>query len=322
MSKVSTPGQVKGAGAGRHAEAPRPKRGMAARRENRDGLLLVGPTTIIVIAIIVVPIIWNIILAFQDTSFISIANEGLFSGEFTAENFIATITGAGFWQALWNTVVYSVTTTIGSIVVGLVAALAFRAPFRGRGVLRSFMLLPYVAPVVAVAFVWQIMVNPQFGIINHYGTELLGWDQPVNFLSEEPYAMLTVIVFEIWRYFPFAFLFLTARLVALPRDVEEAALVDGVTPVQNFRHVVLPQLMSTIALLSVLRVMMTFNKFDDIYLLTGGAAGTEVAAVRVYNQLTGSFDISGAAATAVVLAVVLVVFLFFYLKLTARTEED
>lgn len=322
MSKLSTPDRTTGAESPPRAEKRRSRRGIAARRENRDGLLLVGPTTVIVIAIIVVPIIWNIILAFQDTSFISIAQNGLFSGEFTTENFIATVTGAGFWQALWNTVIYSVTTTIGSIVVGLAAALAFRSPFRGRGVLRSFMLLPYVAPVVAVAFVWQVIVNPQFGIINHYGMELFGWDQPINFLSQEPYAMVTVIIFETWRYFPFAFLFLTARLVALPRDVEEAALVDGVTPTQNFRHVVLPQLMSTIALLSVLRLMMTFNKFDDIYLLTGGAAGTEVAAVRVYNQLTGSFDISGAAATAVVLAVVLVVFLFFYLKLTARTEDN
>jgi ABC-type sugar transport system permease subunit len=133
---------------------------------------------------------------------------------------------------------------------------------------------------------------------------------------------MTVIVFEIWRYFPFAFLFLTARLLGLPKDVEEAALVDGVTPSQNFRYVVLPQIMPVIALLSVLRLIMTFNKFDDIYLLTGGGAGTEVAAVRVYNQLIGSFDIGGAAANAFVLSAVLAGSLFVYVKFFAGRGED
>ncbi|GAA4287849.1 sugar ABC transporter permease [Georgenia daeguensis] len=291
------------------------------QRENRDAWILVSPTAIIVVAVIVVPILWNVILAFQDKSFTSIAAEGIFGGELTMDNFLAVVTGAGFWRSLWTTVIYSVLSTLGSIVVGLVAALAFRSPFRGRGALRSMMLLPYVAPVVAVTFVWQVMLNPQYGVLNHYGQRFLGWDQGIDFLGRAPFALLTVIVFEIWRYFPFAFLFLTARLVALPRDIEEAALVDGVTPSQNFRHIVLPQLMSTIALLSVLRLIMTFNKFDDVYLLTGGAAGTEVAAVRVYNQLMGSFDISSAAATALVLAIVLAIFLAAYLRLSARAED-
>ncbi|UNX55685.1 sugar ABC transporter permease [Georgenia sp. TF02-10] len=300
---------------------PEPRRSSASRaQEAREGWILVGPTTIIVVALIIVPVVWNVVLAFQDKSFTSIAREGPFGGELSLQNIADVLTGAGFWSSLRTTVIYSVVSTVGSIVVGLVAALAFRNPFRGRGPMRALMLLPYVAPVVAVAFVWQVMLNPQYGILNHYGVRLLGLDQPVDFLGRAPYALATVIAFEIWRYFPFAFLFLAARLVALPRDIEEAALVDGVTPTQNFRHIVLPQLMSTIALLTVLRLIMTFNKFDDIYLLTGGAAGTEVAAVRVYNQLMGSFDISGAAATAVVLAVVLAVFLGFYLRMTNRAE--
>ena len=304
------------------ATAPRSRnRFRGQQRENRDAWILVSPTAIIVVAVIVVPILWNVILAFQDKSFTSSAAEGIFGGELTMDNFLAVVTGAGFWRSLWTTVIYSVLSTLGSIVVGLVAALCFRSPFRGRGALRSMMLLPYVAPVVAVTFVWQVMLNPQYGVLNHYGQRLLGWDQGVDFLGRAPFALLTVIVFEIWRYFPFAFLFLTARLVALPRDIEEAALVDGVTPSQNFRHMVLPQLMSTIALLSVLRLIMTFNKFDDVYLLTGGAAGTEVAAVRVYNQLMGSFDISSAAATALVLAIVLGIFLAAYLRLSARAED-
>ena len=316
---VSVTAPPRGAGLPGTQPSP-PGRRRAARRDTRDAWVLVAPTTIIIIAVIVVPVLWNAVLAFQDIGFRELADGRLF-GAFTLENFRDTLTSAGFWRSLWTTVVYSVAATIGSILVGLVAALAFRNPFRGRGALRAVMLLPYVAPVVAVTFVWEVMLNPQFGIVNYYGTRLLGWDQAIDFLGRSPYAFATVIVFEIWRYFPFAFLFLTARLAALPRDVEEAALVDGVTPLQNFRHMVLPQLMGTIALLSVLRLIMTFNKFDDVYLLTGGTAGTEVAAVRVFNQLTGNFNVGGAAATALVLAAVLAVFLYFYMRMLGRREE-
>ena len=143
------------------------------------------------------------------------------------------------------------------------------------------------------------MLNPQFGIVNVIGQNVFGWDEPIPFLSQAsgtwdvlgleipvPTALLTVIAFEGWRYFPFAFLFLMARLAAMSDEPEEAALVDGATPWQSFRFIVLPQLMPIIALLAVLRTIWTFNEFDDIFLLTGGAAGTNVASVQIYNYLT------------------------------------
>lgn len=318
MTTTLTPPPVKAA-----PSRGRPTRSITARRDNRAGLTLVLPVTIIIVAIIIVPILWNVVLAFQATDFTSIRQNGIFN-PLTLDNFTNVLTDAGFWSSLGTTVIYSVAGTAGSILLGLVAALAFRKPFRGRTLTRSVMLLPYVAPVVAVAFVWQIMLNPQFGIINGFGTHLLGWEHPVNFLGKAPNALLTVIAFEIWRYFPFAFLFITARLVALPRDVEEAATVDGATPWQNFRFIVLPQLLPVVALLSILRLIMNFNKFDDIFLLTGGGAGTEVAAVRVYDTLIGSFDIGGAAANALILSAILAVSLLIYVKFfaSAGTEES
>lgn len=292
-----------------------------ARRDNRAGIVLVGPTTIIIVAIFVIPVVWNLILAFQDSTFTSVATDGIFS-PLTLDNFTEVLTDFGFWRSLWTTIVYSVFSTGGSIALGLIAALAFRKPFRGRGVARSLMLLPYVAPVVAVAFVWQIILNPQFGIVNTIGQQVLGWDRPIDFLGREPYALITVIAFEIWRYFPFAFIFITARMVSLPKEVEEASLVDGVTPTQNFRHIVFPQLLPVISLLVVLRLILTFNKFDDVFLLTGGGAGTEVSAVRVYETLLGTFDIGAAAANAFVLSAILAVALFIYVKFFVSKEQE
>ncbi len=294
---------------------------ISARRDNRAGLAMVLPTVLIVTAVIIVPVLWNVLLAFQNSTYLTVRLNGLFN-PLTLSNFTAVLTDPGFWSSLLTTVLYSVGGTAGSILLGLVAALAFRTPFWGRGILRALMLVPYVAPVVAVTFVWQIMLNPQFGIVNALGVHVFGWTVPINFLGKAPYALLTVIGFEIWRYFPFAFLFITARLTGLPRDTEEAAVVDGATPTQSFRYIVFPQLLPVIALLSVLRLIMNFNKFDDVYLLTGGSAGTDVAAVRVFNTLVGNSDIGGAAATAFILSAILGVALMIYVRFSAAEKSD
>ncbi|MFG2167282.1 carbohydrate ABC transporter permease [Micromonospora chersina] len=312
--------------AGRSPTGERPRRPgrrplTLRRRESRAGLALVTPTLLVVVAVIGIPIVWTVVLAFQRVRLATLRRTGLF-GELTLDNIDRVLHTPGFADTLWTTVVYSAGGTVGSILVGLVAALVVRRPFRGRTIVRASMLLPYVAPVVAMTFVWQVMLDPQIGFVNDWGRRILGWDAPVPFLSQESTALWTVIAFEAWRYFPFAFLFLLARLQAVPGELEEAALVDGATPTQRFRHILLPQLMPVIALIGVLRFIMTFNKFDDVYLLTGGSAGTEVVSVRVYQFLTARTDIGAAAAQAVVLAVVLIVFVAIYLRFFSGRREE
>ncbi|MEU4832814.1 sugar ABC transporter permease [Streptosporangium sp. NPDC023615] len=314
---------------------PGPRRVLTlAQRENRAGMTFVSPTVLVVAVVVILPIAWTVLLAFQRARLVDIQGMGLLSN-WTLDNFAEVFTSPGFWTSLWTTLVYTVGSTAGSILVGLVAALALRRPFRGRALFRGSMLLPYVAPVVAVTFVWEIALSPQFGIVNEWGTRLFGWDEPLAFLStrshevsvlgwqfEVPLALLTVIAFEIWRYFPFAFLFLLARLQAVPAGLEEAATVDGATHTQRFRHILLPQLMPVIALLSVLRFIMTFNKFDDVYLLTGGGSGTDVVAVRVYDFLTARYDVGAAAAQALVLAVILAGLLGIYFTFFAKRVQE
>jgi multiple sugar transport system permease protein len=308
-------------------------RSARAREDRRVGYLLISPTFIIVTVMVVLPILWTFSLAFQRVRLLNLRSTGIF-GEYTLDNFRNVLTADGFVEALLVTLTYSVLGTAGAIGFGLLAAMALRKPFRGRGLVRSVLLLPYVAPVVAAAFVWSTMLNPQFGLVNFWGTELNLWDRPIAFLSESApvslfglvdlpisTALMTVIAFEAWRSFPFAFLFLTARLEGMPATLEEAATVDGATPLQQFRHIVLPQLMPTIAVLTVLRFIWTFNNFDDIYLLTGGAAGTQVVTVRVFNYLIARGDIGAAAALAIVLAAILAVLVVVYLKLFGRKEE-
>jgi multiple sugar transport system permease protein len=179
------------------------------------------------------------------------------------------------------------------------------------------------------------MLDPELGIINAVGADFLGWADRIPFLTQEtgtlsifgfdlgvPTALIVVILYQAWRYFPFSFLFILARLQALPGELDEAARVDGATPLQRFWRITLPQLQGVIALVTVLRFIWTFNEFDDIYLLTQGGAGTEVVSVRVFNYLTGRGDIGAAAALSLVLALLLAVLLFLYFKFfVGRVDE-
>jgi multiple sugar transport system permease protein len=310
------------------------RRTTLAQRNARSGLLLISPTLVIVVAVVLVPLAWSVLIAFQRVRLIGIGRTGLFEN-LTVANFARVFGSDTLWDTVLTTVVYTAGSTFLAIVLGVSVALALRKPFFGRGFVRAAMLIPYVAPIVAVTFVWKVLLSPEFGIVNSWGRRLFGWDDPVAFLSQArgeislfgldipvPTALLTVIVFEGWRYFPFVFLFVLARLQAIPGELEEAATIDGATPSQRFRYVVLPQLMPVLAVLVVLRTIWTFNEFDDIFLLTGGAAGTEVVSIRVYELLMVQRNVGAAAAQSVFLAGVLVVLLGFYMWLLRRRDGD
>src|SRR4051794_38610964 len=188
------------------------------QQENRARLAYISPTLIVLLVVVVLPILWTVMLAFQRIRLINLRRAGFF-GDYTLANLDLVLTSPGFWSSLWTTLVYTIGGTFLSILFGLVAALALRAPFRGRTLVRASVLLPYVAPVVSVTFVWQVLLSPQLGLVNNWGTRFLGWDRPIAFLSQREYsisvlgwhvtvplALLTVIAFEAWRYFPFAFL--------------------------------------------------------------------------------------------------------------------
>jgi multiple sugar transport system permease protein len=316
------------------APSRRRARSTRARRDSRAGLALVSPTVIVVLVMVVLPVLWALILSFQRIRLLQIRRLDLIGGEYTFRNYDLLINSSDFLEAAKNTLLYSVFGTLGAIVLGLCAALLVRQKFRGRALVRGVLLLPWVAPVVAIAFVWQVLLSPQLGFVNAVGTDVLGWEQPIPFLSQEegtisvlgisigvPTALVMVILFEAWKSFPFAFLFILARLQAVSGDIEEAARVDGATPTQVFRHIVLPQLMGVIALIAVLRFIWTFNAFDEIYLLTGGGAGTEVLATEVYTMLTARNDVGASAAVAMFMAAVLAVLLLVYLKFFGERDR-
>ncbi|GGG63476.1 hypothetical protein GCM10011415_07370 [Salipiger pallidus] len=240
--------------------------------------------------------------------------------EFTFENFAQIFNGSEFWGVLGVTLFYTVFGTLGALVMGLFAALLLNKSFRGQGVLRGLYLFPYVAPVIAVAFAWVLLFDPFSGSMNALLIQMGVTSEAINFFGERPLALIMVTLFEIWRYFPLSFLFILARMQSIDTDMYEAADMDGASPFQKFRFLSLPQLLGILSVLFLLRFIWTFNKFDDIFLLTGGNAGTRVLTVNVYEQAFALSNIGAGAAVAVVIFCCLLVFSAFFFKVMSREE--
>ena len=191
------------------------------------------------------------------------------------------------------TFLYSFFATIGALLLGISAALLLEKNFLGKGFFRGLFLFPFVSPVIAVAFTWVYILDPFKGFLNNYLLNNEFISEPIFFLGlkkvdflgfDFPFTLFIVILFESWRYFPLAFLFILARLQAIPKDLYEASDIDGATRIQQFFYITLPQLLGVISLLFILRFIWNFNKFEDIFLLTGGNAGTRTLTVQVYDE--------------------------------------
>ena len=239
---------------------------------------------------------------------------------FSLVNFIKIFDRDEFFQVLFVTLFYTVFGTIGALLMGLLAALILNANFRGQGIFRGLFLFPYVAPVIAVAFTWVLLFDPFSGSINALLIQMQVIETPINFFGKRPLALIMVTVFEIWRYFPLSFLFILARMQSIDNEMYEAAEMDGASPFQKFWYLSIPMLLGILSILFLLRFIWTFNKFDDIFLLTGGNAGTRTLTVNVYEQAFALSNIGAGAAVAVVIFIFLLIFSILFFKFISREE--
>jgi len=244
----------------------------------------------------------------------------LTNDEFTLDNFARIFSGDEFLGVLGVTLFYTVFGTIGALVFGLFAAMLLNHSFKGQGILRGLYLFPYVAPVIAVAFTWVTLFDPFSGSANALLLQMGLTQTPISFFGEKPLALIMVTVFEVWRYFPLSFLFILARMQSIDTDMYEAADMDGASPFQKFWYLSLPQLLGILSVLFLLRFIWTFNKFDDIFLLTGGNAGTRTLTVNVYEQAFAISNIGAGAAVAVVVFGCLLLFSVFFFRFMSREE--
>jgi multiple sugar transport system permease protein len=298
-------------------------------REARLAWFLVLPTVIIVFGLVLFPAVFSVWISFRNVGLNNLND--VFHAPFVGfENYRRVFNdfafkwqGIGNWGAAVTSIVYSFSSTALTLVVGLIAALLLNRPFRARGVARAVFLFPYVAPIVSVAFVWRWILDPRpSGVVNDVLIGLGLIELPKAYLATRGLSLLLVVIFEAWRYFPFAMLMLLARLQAVDNTLYEAAEVDGASTWQKFLYVTLPELRYVLGATFLLRLIWTFNKFDDIFLLTGGGFGTNVLPVLTYQFSFKSYDFGKGAATAMILLAMLVVFLVLYVSVVMRGAEE
>jgi multiple sugar transport system permease protein len=298
-------------------------------QEARFAWTLISPTALIVLGIVIFPAFFSVWVSFHDVGLNNLND--VFNAPFVGwdnyqkvfDDFAFKYQGAQSWGAAVTSIVYSFTATIFTLLVGLVAALLLNRPFRGRGLTRAIFLFPYVAPVVSIAFVWRWLLDPRpSGVLNDILLRLNLIELPMAYLATRGLALAIVILFEGWRYFPFAMLMILARLQAIDSTLYEAAEVDGANVIAKFWYITLPELRYVLGAIFLLRLMWTFNKFDDIFLLTGGGFGTKVLPVLTYEFSFRLFDFGRGAATAMILLTILVVFIILYVTIVMRNVEE
>lgn len=299
-------------------------------KEHRLAFWMLAPGFAVVAALVIFPVIWNCWLSLTPVTLADLRGRSLLELRLTWSNFQKVLGDPEFLSVLGTTLAYTVGGSGLSVLLGAVAAILVWDEFPGRVLVRGLLISPYIAPVVAVAFTWSFLLDPQLGLVNRLLLDRGLVHAPIPFFSSRwievagcrlPLALLSVIFFEGWRYFPFAFLFILARLQGIPEELYHAAAVDGAGPIRRFIHITLPQLTTMIVTLFLFRFIWTINKFDDIFLLTRGQAGTEVMTVRIYDYAFGAFDIGAGSAAAMILFGILTVFLFIYLRWILHGRE-
>jgi multiple sugar transport system permease protein len=279
--------------------------------ERRAGYAFVAPALAILAAVALYPTVaalWmslhRIVLVFHDRRFVGV------------ENYAFMLRDARFWGAFWNTVYFSAVAVAVELVLGMAFALLLDVPARGRAWLRASVLIPWAVPTVVSAKMWAWMLNADYGLLTRVGPR-------VDWLGSPRLAIHAAILVDVWKTTPFVAFLLLAGLSAIPRDVYEAARIDGASRLQAFVRVTLPLLRPVIAVTLVFRTLDAFRVFDAVYVLTeGGPANTtETLSVYAYKMLMRAGDFGYGSALSVATFICVMTLAAAYVALLGRSAE-
>ncbi|MGM0878204.1 MAG: carbohydrate ABC transporter permease [Bacillota bacterium] len=277
-------------------------------KEARLGYILIAPAFLLVALIIFYPIIYNIWLSLHEVSL----NPNQADEFIGFENYINLIKDPTFWNSIYVTLIFTIATVGGATLLGFVVALLLNNTFKGRGFVRSLILLPYVAPIISIVFVWQYMFNPVYGMVNYALVDQLGiLGQSVDWLDSPRAALWLVILFDIWHLFPFSFMMILAKLQSIDKSLYEAAEMDGANTWHKVRHITLPEISFVLGSLVILRFIWNFYKFDEIYLLT---KEVPVIGVYTYEAAFATYNHGLAASITATLFVIVMGFVLIAVK--------
>lgn len=246
-----------------------------------------GPAAILLLLLTIYPIINLFFMSVSTITFEQAQETWAFT---PMRNFQSLVDDDLFRIALWNTVVFAIASVIIETILGLALAILVASVTAFKGIMRTVLIIPVLMPPVAIGSMWKLMYSHDFGVFNQFIT-FLGFG-PVNWLGSTSLALISVIIVDVWHWTPFVFLILFAAVEGLPKEVIEAARVDGATNRDIVFKIIIPLLMPAIAVAVLFRTILAFKVFDQIFLLTSGGPGTstEVVSLHLYKVFFAQND--------------------------------
>jgi len=279
----------------------------------RRSLLLLLPLFVGLAAVIGWPLVQTVWLSFTD------AQLGDATGNFVGlANYAHAFRSHGFRHALEVTITFSLLTVAIEMLLGLLVGLLLDLPLRGRGLLRAILIIPWALPTVINAMAWRVIYNPDFGALNALLTQTHIIGAYRSWLGDPGLALASIAGADIWKTFPFVALVTLAGLQNVPRELKEAAYIDGAGPWMRFRTVILPAIATPLMIAAVLRIIDTIKVFDIIWVMTRGgpANATKSLSIMVYEQAFSFGNAGYGAAIALLSVAISVVLIGSYMRAT------
>lgn len=274
-------------------------------------LWLLLPAFIPVLILSVAPLLQGIYLGFTNYTL------GAESFDFVwFKNYRFLLTDFQFWKSFRVGAIWTVTVTVGEVVLGFILAILLNARLPGQTVARILVLTPWAIPPVIKGLMWRLIYHPSGGLLNEYLLALGIIDDPINWLTSFTWALPAVMLVGIWSALPITTVVLLAGLQAIPGELREAAAIDGASDWGQFRFVTMPLMRPVVASIAALEFMWNFNSFSLVYVLTeGGPAGTtRLPMLFAYEEAFQFGDLAYASALGTTMVLVVSFFLIFYLR--------
>ena len=283
--------------------------------ERRTAYYMILPTLFIILVVAFYPILYSLVLSVTDS------NINVFGSFVGLENYVNMFQNVEFREGLVNTVVYTVISVFFEFIIGLAIALAINRAFRGRGLVRAAVLVPWAFPTVISAVMWRLMFQDQVGVINYVANAIGLISEPI--LSDRTLLLIAAILVDVWKTTPFMALLLLAGLQTIPGDVYEAARVDGANVMQRFFRITLPLLKSAILVAVLFRTLDAYRVYDLFWAMSNREL--ESLSTFVYKSLRVSqllFPTGNAAAVFIfITAFLLALFFIKVLGMQTSTED-
>jgi trehalose/maltose transport system permease protein len=283
--------------------------------ERRTAYYMILPTLFIILVVAFYPILYSLVLSVTDS------NINVFGSFVGLENYVAMFQNVEFREGLVNTVVYTVVSVFFEFIIGLAIALAINKAFRGRGLVRAAILVPWAFPTVISAVMWRLMFQDQVGVINYVANAIGLISEPI--LSDRTLLLIAAILVDVWKTTPFMALLLLAGLQTIPGEVYEAARVDGANVMQRFFRITLPLLKSAILVAVLFRTLDAYRVYDLFWAMSNREL--ESLSTFVYKSLRVSqllFPTGNAAAVFIfITAFLLALFFIKVLGMQTSTED-